>query len=182
MAGLAYLTGVGRSPVRDFGRVVVQREQDTPSGIHGTAEAAVLQDGQPVGEDGYVLGMFTQIFLPGVAHQCPAGDIFHAGKNGEEMTAHIECLLSLFSIIPDILPLSKRKNKNRRRSEPAANHASRITKAADRGGLPGTRIRRERPAGGERDVLSRELRHGPAAPAGRPFGGTAASERGPFRN
>ena len=37
-------------------------------------------------------------------------------------------------------------------------------------------------AGGERDVLSRELRHGPAAPAGRPFGGTAASERGPFRN
>lgn len=109
---------------------MVQREQDTPSGIHGTAEAAVLQDGQPVGEDGYVLGMFTQIFLPGVAHQCPAGDIFHAGKNGEEMTAHIECLLSLFSIIPDILPLSKRKNKtagglNRLQTMPAGSQRRR---------------------------------------------------------
>ena len=65
---------------KHFTGIVIQRQQDSPAGIHRAAirVVSIVQQAEMIGNHRRLQRMLLHVFFDGIAHQAPAADKFHA--------------------------------------------------------------------------------------------------------
>ena len=83
--GIIVLDGGGQIPGEDLAGVVVQGRHRHRTGVHLTAEAAVADHRQRMGQHCHLMAVLLNVLRLAVTHQRPAGDEPHPGRIGKKV-------------------------------------------------------------------------------------------------